>query len=74
MSHLRTYKIFPDNWAKDWSTRDLNNARLALKSYVTNKETELGIREVSNLIIFKMDLFWRARKADAMGPCPKKGF
>jgi len=46
MSHLRSYRIFPDKWAKTWTTNELNNARLSLKAYITNKETELGIREV----------------------------
>jgi len=47
MSHLKTYHIFPDKWVKNWTESELNNARLTLKAYVTNRETELSIREVS---------------------------
>jgi len=46
MAHLKTYDIFPDKWEKSMNDVDLNNARLSLKSYVANKNTELGIREV----------------------------
>jgi len=53
MSHLKTYDIFPDKWEKSMTDVDLNNARLSLKSYVTNKNTELGIREVIILTFFK---------------------
>jgi len=49
MSHLKLYKYFPDKWEKTMTDVDLNNARLSLKSYVTNKQTELGIREVAKL-------------------------
>lgn len=47
MAHLRTYNIFPDKWIKNFTQTELNNARLTLKAYITNKETELGIKEVS---------------------------
>jgi len=50
MSHIKKYKIFPDKWEKSWSERQLSDARLQLKSYVTTKDTELGIKEVSNFL------------------------
>jgi len=49
MSHLKTYRIFPDKWEKNWTKDELLDGRLTLKSYVTNKETELSIREVSKI-------------------------
>jgi len=52
MAHLKTYDIFPDKWEKSMNDVDLNNARLNLKSYVANKNTELGIREVIITYIF----------------------
>lgn len=75
MAHLRTYKIFPDDWDKNWSTRELNNARLILKSYVTNKETELGIREVSTFFTIRVVSFVLANQDGwCHGPMPKKFF
>jgi len=53
MAHLRTYNIFPDKWIKNFTQTELNNARLTLKAYITNKETELGIKEVSIFKFFK---------------------
>jgi len=72
MAHLRTYKIFPDDWDKNWSTRELNNARLILKSYVTNKETELGIREVSTFFTIRVVSFVLANQDGwCHGPMPR---
>jgi len=52
MSHIKKYKIFPDKWEKAWSERQLSDARLQLKSYVTSKDIELGIKEVSTFLFF----------------------
>jgi len=53
MSHLKTYRIFPDNWEKTMEAEDLSDARLQMKSYVTTKDVEVGIREVIQFFIFK---------------------
>jgi len=71
MVHLRTYKIFPDEWDKNWSTRELNNVRLIMKSYVTNKETELGIREVSTFLQFGEDFVLANQDGWCHGLLPK---
>jgi len=74
MSHLKTYNIFPDKWAKNWTKDDLNDARLSLKAYITNKDTELGIKEVSSDFYYFFEQFGLYKTKVSEGRMPTDEF
>jgi hypothetical protein len=47
MDFLKRLKLFPDNWVRKMTPRELEDARQQLKAYTTNVALDLSLREVS---------------------------
>ena len=46
MDFLRRLKLFPDNWVRKMTLRELEDSRQQLKAYTTNTTLDLSLREV----------------------------
>ncbi len=46
MDFLKRLQLFPDNWVRKMTQREIEDSRQQLKAYTTNVSLDLSLREV----------------------------